>query len=240
MAESSNIPDQSIDYTALSPTELKKLAEKGDPDAQVAYADHLQKSWGDRKEQLNWLSKAYMQGNIIAAWKMGCLYDTDHDYETAMVWYERAAEGGLSIAMMSIVYLYLARMPYHSHIELLAGYETAFAWLIKATQQGNAHAYRTFADFCFFGVQVDQDLSQAIRYYERAAEAGDDMASIMLWYCNKKGKGTPRDKQKADYWFGKCRKINLRPPLRHHLAGWKKVLKRYKGKYQIDVSSYIL
>ncbi len=236
-----NSNNETINYAALSPNDLKKLAEKGDPDAQVAYADHLQKSWGDRKEQLRWLSKAYMQGNVIAAWKMGCLYaESDHDYETALVWHQRAAEEGFSVAMMSIVFLYLSSIPYHSHEELLAGYETAFAWLIKATQLGNAHAYRTFADFCFFGVQMEPDLPQAIRYYERAAENGDDMACIMLWYCCRHGKGMPRNKEKAKYWFGHCKKLNIRAPLRHHLAGWKKVAKRYKGSYQLDISSYIL
>ncbi len=227
--------------TGKSPEEIRRLAEKGDPDAQIAYADHLSRSWGSKEEQLKWLSRAYTQGSLIAAWKIGCLYEDSYkDFKTAMVWYERAAEQKFSIAMMSIVYHYLAKIPYDSHEALLAGYETAFAWLIKATQLGNAHAYRTFADFCFFGVQVEQDPAQAVRYYERAGELGDDTACVMLWYCYKYGKGVKRDKQKMKYWLGKCRKINLRYPLRYHLSGWKKVAKRFKGAYKIDCSSCVL
>ncbi len=236
-----NFNNSPIDYAAMTPTELKKLAEKGDSDAQVAYADHLQKSWGDRKEQLKWLSKAYTQGNVVAAWKMGCLYeDGFQDAETALVWYQRAAEQGFSIAMLSIIQHYLAKKAYASHADLLAGFETAYAWIIKATQLGNAHAYRIFADFCFFGVHVEQDYAQAIRYYERAGELGDDMACIMLGYCYRWGKGVKRDKNKRKYWLGKCRKINLRIPLKHHLSSWKKVGKRFRGAYQIDCSSCVL
>ncbi len=225
----------------LDGTELLKLSEAGYPEAQVAYADHLARSWGSKEEQLKWLSQAYLQDNVVAAWKIGCLYAKEyHDNETALLWYERAAERGFTIAMMSIVYHYLSKITYDSYETMLAGYETAFAWLIKATQKGNVHSYRTFADFCFFGVQMEQDYAQAIRYYERAAEGGDDIACVMLWYCYKYGKGVPRDKEKVKYWFGKCKKINHRIPLRHHLIAWKKVAKRYKGAYSMDLRKYVL
>lgn len=241
MTNTTNNSDHPIDYAALSPTEVQKLAEKGDPDAQVAYADHLHRSWGSKEEQLKWLSKAYMQGSLIATWKIGCLYEDDyHDGEMAMTWYERAAEKGFSIAMMSIVQHYLAKKSYGSLAELKAGYETAYAWLIKATQLGNAHAYRTFADLCYFGVHVEQDYTQAIRYYERAGELGDDMACVMLAYCYRWGKGVKRDRGRRKYWLGKCRKINLRIPLKLHLSGWKRVTKRYKGVYELDCSSCVL
>jgi TPR repeat protein len=230
-----------INYMTLSPNELKKLAEKGDSDAQIAYADHLHRSWGSKEEQLKWLSAAYMQGNPIASWKIGCLYeDSYHDAEMAMLWYERSAENGFSLAMMSIVQHYLAKRQYDSLAALKAGYETAYVWLIKATQLGNAHAYRLFADLCFFGVHVEQDYTQAIRYYERAAELGEDMACVMLTYCYRKGKGVRRDRVKQKYWFARCRKINLRIPLRHHLSSWKRVAKRFKGSYQLDCSDCVL
>ncbi len=230
-----------VPISSLSPDEIRKLAEKGNAEAQVALADHLGRSWGSKEEQLKWLSQAYLQDNVVAAWKIGCLYAKEyHDNETALIWYERAAERGFTIAMMSIVYHYLSKITYDSYETMLAGYETAFAWLIKATQKGNVHSYRTFADFCFFGVQMDQDYTQAIRYYERAAEGGDDIACVMLWYCYKYGKGVERDKEKVRYWFGKCRKINHRIPLRHHLAGWKKVARRYKGAYSMDLRKYVL
>lgn len=241
MTNSDTMTNNTAPLASLSPDALKKLAEKGDPDAQVAYADHLQRSWGSKEEQMKWLSKSYMQGNVIAAWKLGCLYEERYeDNETAMVWYERAAEQGFSIAMMSIVYHYIARLQYDSHEELLAGYETAYAWLIKATQTGSSHAYRTFADFCFFGIQMDPDPAQAIRYYERAAENGDDIACVMLCHCYKHGKGTAKNKEKVKYWFGKCRFLNQNRPLRHHMSGWKKVAKRYHGSYRMDVRKYVL
>ena len=230
-----------VSLASMTPDQIRKLAERGNADAQVAYADHLHRSWGSKDEQLKWLSKAYMQGSMIAAWKMGCLYeDGFQDEKTALVWYERAAEQHFSIAMMSIVQHYLAKKRYTSLEELKAGYGTAYAWLIKATQLGNAHAFRTFADLCFFGVHVEQDYTQAIRYYERAGELGDDMACIMLGYCYRWGKGVKRDKNKRKYWLGKCRKINLRIPLNHHLSGWKKVVKRFRGAYQIDCSDCVL
>ncbi len=47
------------------------------------------------------------------------------------------------------------------------------------------------------------EYTQAVYWYRKAAEQGDDLAQVLLGYSYKKGEGVTQDYTQAVYWFRK-------------------------------------
>lgn len=50
----------------------------------------------------------------------------------------------------------------------------------------------------------EKDLAAAVEYYTEAAEKGFAYAQVRLGLCHLEGRGTPKDRQKAEKWFSKA------------------------------------
>jgi TPR repeat protein len=78
---------------------LRKAAEQGEAEAQIALGDAYYNGEGakkDYKQAVSWYRKAAEQGNPVAQKKLGLMYSSgeglEQDFEKAIAWYESAAE----------------------------------------------------------------------------------------------------------------------------------------------------
>ncbi|HID69515.1 MAG TPA: sel1 repeat family protein [Desulfobacterales bacterium] len=79
----------------------------------------------------------------------------------------------------------------------------AFKWLYKAALNGRSskESQRILAHFFISGKNVPQNYSEALHWYEAAAENGDPEAQSELAFLYFSGKVVDRDYDKAFYWF---------------------------------------
>ena len=54
-----------------------------------------------------------------------------------------------------------------------------------------------------YGIEVDQDYTEAAKWYEKAAEQGDMSAQEKLIQCYRNGKGVEKDERKAVEWISR-------------------------------------
>ncbi|GHT42081.1 hypothetical protein FACS189443_4690 [Planctomycetales bacterium] len=90
-----------IDYSKLSPDELRKLADKGDAKAQCNLGVAYYQGKGvakDYAEAVKWFRKAAEQGDAQAQYNLGVMYGKGEgvakDYAEAVKWFRKAAEQG--------------------------------------------------------------------------------------------------------------------------------------------------
>lgn len=90
--------------------------------------------------------------------------------------------------------------------------EKAFAWAMKAAQQGSAFAEAIVGEAYLNGyAPVAQDFKQARAWLERGAAHGHWAAAWMLSDIYKSGLGVPADKKKAQAWVAKCAALGGKP-----------------------------
>ena len=57
----------------------------------------------------------------------------------------------------------------------------------------------------FFGKGVVQDKAEAVKWWLKAAEQGNDQAQCMLGLCYQDGEGVPQDTEEAVVWLQKAK-----------------------------------
>jgi uncharacterized protein len=73
----------------------------------------------------------------------------------------------------------------------------AFAWYLKAAEQGDADAQWIVAVLYHDGTGVAKDLSRSIFWYQKGVAQGREDAGTMLAQMYRNGEGTPKDLGKA-------------------------------------------
>ena len=59
-------------------------------------------------------------------------------------------------------------------------FETAFNIFLDLARKGNSQAQRYLADYFRQGILVERDLAEAVKWYRKAAEQGDEEAIYWL------------------------------------------------------------
>jgi TPR repeat protein len=201
---------------------LQSRAEAGDGTAQLALGRAYQNGDGIRQNDelaVKWYRKAADQGNAAAQNNLGVMYragfGVEKNKEEAMKWYHMAARQGNANAMFNIGAAY-----YDGDVERateLAAYE----WFVLAEEAGSSNAHeavqRTAAELGVpfardalieiaqmyeKGTDLPQNYSQAIKWYNRAAESGSAAAKVQLASMYINGNGVPTDYSRA---MGLCR-----------------------------------
>ena len=54
------------------------------------------------------------------------------------------------------------------------------------------------------GQGVVKDLAEAVKWYRKAAEQGNDVAQVILGTCYEDGKGVVKDLTEAEKWYRKA------------------------------------
>jgi len=152
----------------------------------VGHAAYARKDWPAAMTSYKAAAEA---GNAEGAWELSLMHAHGKtgvvDKDEARKWLKIAAEGGAVKAQM-----FLAQMSTFGR----GGYEkdeqVAFEYLVRASDQGNAHATHQLGVRYLYAVGVDQDLEAAIQHFERAVALGSTDAAKDLKIAREKKKGS--------------------------------------------------
>ncbi len=79
-----------------------------------------------------------------------------------------------------------------------------FEETLKLAKQGDTNAQFDVGDLYSRGIEVEQDYSQAVYWWEKAALQEHAGAQTMLGFLYYSGDGVPKDIEKAKYWLRKA------------------------------------
>lgn len=126
------------------------------------------------------------------------------DYEQALEWYEKAAEGGNGHAENNLGMMY-----YHG-LGVGQNYELAFSWFQKASARKEVNAISSMGNCYYNGRGVEKDYVKAAECYSKAANLGYAHSQGTLGMMYMEGKGVEQNYTKAVYWMKKCCKNGFR------------------------------
>ena len=159
-----------------------------------------------------WYQKAADQGNAIAQFILGFMYERNlvvpkeklnivasmtlqsPNAIKALYWYQKAAEQGYAEAQFNLGGMYRGAQ----------NYKEAIYWYQKAADQGYAEAQYGLGLMYSQGQGVPQDYNKAVYWYQKAADQGDGGAQLMLGRMYIRGFHIPIDYKKAIYWYQKA------------------------------------
>jgi len=172
---------------------------------------------------------AYAQFMLGHCWDVGCVLPRNP--ETALEWYTKAAQAGLSSAQNNLGWCY--RTGYGvsedakeavkwymqaakqgelaAFVNLATCYQKgtgvpmniglAATWYKRATELGNPRALNELGLLYKAGTGVKKNLGEAFRCFRKAAEAGSPDAMFHLARCFETGEGTDKDVKMATNWY---------------------------------------
>ncbi len=191
---------------------LRKLADGGDTEAMVEMGS-LYINETNFDEGLKWLHKAADLGITSALTTLGSIYELGNvgmakDINEAVWWYMKAATNGDISSELHLAQLY------RDNVEV-KNLQESFKWFLKVAQQFDSSTNRLDKIFTQVavvpvakaynkGLGVDQDKTEAIKWYKKAADAGETEAEWRLGVKYNVGDGVDIDMQKALQWYLKA------------------------------------
>jgi TPR repeat protein len=122
----------------------------------------------------------------------------EKDYQTAITWFNKAAEQGDANAQYNLGIMYV------DGLGVKKDYLQAATWYRKAAKQGHASARYNLGVMYENGQGVKKDYVQAIAWYRKAAEQGQANAQYNLAFMYKNGQGVKKDYVQAVAWYRKA------------------------------------
>ena len=131
----------------------------------------------DLQEALKCYRKAADQGNVLAQFNLGMMYEQNDDalsLQEAVAWYRKAAEQDYAPAQVNLAVMYVEAQGVHR--DLLE----ALKWYQKAAAQDYAPAQFNLGVMYLEGQEdIPKDLAMAYVWFSRSADQGDEDARIM-------------------------------------------------------------
>ena len=153
-------------------------------------------------EAVKWYKKVAAQGCAHAQCKIGIMYAggdrVEQDYAEAAKWFEKAAKQGFAKAQ------YLLGLMYDEGDGVEQDYTEAVKWYKKAAEQGYADSQCNLGGMYYEGRGVERDYSEAVKWYQKAAEQGYADAQCNLGNMYYKGYGVEQDYSEAVKWYKKA------------------------------------
>lgn len=187
----------------------KALAEQGDPQVQIKLGSYYELGLGgkeDYAESEKWYRKAAQQGHVYAQYKLGEYYylglGVPEDCVEAAKWYRKAAEQGHEISQYDLGSLYELGCD-----SVTQNTEEAIKWYLRAANQGLDVAQFELGQIYFFGQGVSIDYSEAFKWFRRAAEKENLIASeaqIRTGFMYYEGLGVEQNNTEAAKWFNRA------------------------------------
>ena len=141
----------------------------------------------------------------LACNKVGFMYKigqgVEKNLDEAVRWYTKAASSphNMARAQLSLGELYAS--------EELSDFEKAVVWYRKAQANSDkdvtVKASRFLGDLLFYGKHVEQNYSEAFKYYSVCADRSDAQIQFNLAEMYYLGLGTGKNAEKAVYWYKK-------------------------------------
>jgi TPR repeat protein len=144
----------------------------------------------DDEQALKWFLKAAEQGNVVAQYKIGYMFESgegvERDYKQAMEWYLKAANQGHSDAQSQVHRLQRQQKDVQQVMDAIR----------VAAEQGNTFAQLQLGVCFHLGSGVERDSKQAMEWYQKAADQGNHTARFMLenpqWVDEMEFRGSDR------------------------------------------------
>ncbi len=181
LEEPEEYDDEYLD--SLSIEELLELESKNhNATVQLKIADSLREedifdeglSEEDQKsneKSCEWYRKAAEQGNIIAQFELGRMYEhgwgVSQDYIKAYDWYKKTADQGYGWGFANVADLYWEGNG------VTQDYSKSCEWLQKAIDHGCLYVAETLAEAYEQGLGVSQNYKKAFELYKIASEVSD-------------------------------------------------------------------
>ncbi|HYC36574.1 MAG TPA: tetratricopeptide repeat protein [Usitatibacter sp.] len=165
---------------------------------------------GDDMAPLEALAKREAAGGNAGARAMVSLLSGARDKDTtvkAFEWLQDAANRGRPEAQFQLAFQYeTAPAP---------DFRRAFAWYLKAAEQGNTMAQSNLATMFLFGKGVKRDPQQAVAWSLKAAEKGNAVSQARLGAMYAAGDGVPQDALMAEHWLVRAAEQGYAPAQAH-------------------------
>lgn len=183
---------------------LTKAANKNNTDAMLLLADIYDEGGPgvkkDPAKTLSWYRKAAVKGNAAAAYELGEIYETGEgvpeNMPEAVKWYNIAAEKGDADAMVALGFCYM------EGDGVPADRTTGYNWFIKASDGGAVEAMRYLGDY-YAQTDMGNDCRKALKWYMKAADAGDTASIKPVGVMAMKDECTGIDKPAIAAWMKK-------------------------------------
>lgn len=180
---------------------VRKAAEGGDVDAQKYLGeiffvgkDGVKK---DTQESYKWYLEAAKRGDAEAQYKVAMFkhdlygrWNSNEEISEMLNWLEKSSNNGYALAQVHLAF-FLSRMGKEAE---------AFKIYNDAVKQSYPPAFCALGDCYYYGIGTERNLSEAIRYYQVAADANIPNANLGLAYCAKEN----GDYLKAKEYFQKA------------------------------------
>lgn len=166
---------------------------------------------GEYEKALPLLQKAADSGNGKASYYLGEMYFFGKGRESndhlSCQHYMKAAEAGVEKAYFPTGLCYF----FGKGVEKNSS--AAFKWAKKATETVNQiessdddkkHLFVFMGNFYIKGIGTLQDFSEAAKWFEQAAELGDERAQATMAFFYYSGQGVLMSKEKSKYWAEKA------------------------------------
>lgn len=169
--------------------------------------------FGEGREENNvaaliWFKRAAKQGNADAHLWLGDIYengyDVNKDLTLARDYYQKAASLGNSYASSQLTEIdkkinEIADKAdnYYNQGNYSEAYKQCELIL------GNDRAQEVMGLLYYFGLGVTQNRAEAVKWFEKAAAQGLNVAMFNLGYCYENGEGVSRDLDTAREWYRK-------------------------------------
>jgi TPR repeat protein/uncharacterized protein YggL (DUF469 family) len=212
-----------------------EMGVKGDMDAQfrlgMAYEYGLSGCDLNRNKAFQWYALAARQGHSEAANKIGTYFYDKKEYESAVKWFQAAADAGTPRAKHNLAMLLLSDdldvADFAEGAKLLQklaeeGYAPAqydlgicfengigvypydpeaLKWFQKAADNDHVEAQYQTGYFYYKGKGCSTDYVTAVKYLRKAAQSGHSDAQFLLGQCYRYGRGVKPDTQEALEWY---------------------------------------
>ena len=155
-------------------TRLRRLAEAGDPEADLLMAmEYLDRHGAAASDQsaFEWLSRAAARNQPLAQYDLGLMYENGRgvkaDAAQALHWFEMAALKGNRRAMHSLATAYAEGWGTAKNLT------EAARWYARAAQLGSVNDQFNLGVLYERGMGVPESLPDAYKWYDIAAAQGD-------------------------------------------------------------------
>ena len=204
IASMSNVID--INYLNANKCDLDMLhhmASNGNLDAIKRLASKYYDGIGvgkDYSEALKWYSKAAELGDTSALVRCGEMYrdgrGTVCDIGKASEYFKNAMRKGNISSIANLISMYVSGVMADNDLA-----ENCLGTLKCLALNGNLDAVRRLAAYYYDGVYVSKDYAEALKWYSKAAELGDQNSKIRCAEIYRDGKGVGEDCEKSFLWF---------------------------------------
>lgn len=188
---------------------LDTAAQLGSVNAELYVGLCYLHGWGclaDTVAAIRHLERAADNGNIRSINELGDVYEEQEDFKNAVLYYEKG------VAMGSLESYCNLGHCYEQGLGVVLNSQKAYELYQVAADKGYIRGYLSLAQCHLSGIYVEESVPEAMKWLEKAAEAGSPVAMYYLGSFYAEGaEGVARDVKKAKSWYKKAAEAGYVP-----------------------------